>query len=286
MHRGISAILMAVGLAATATAADAESLLERGAYLMHSIVACGNCHTPQGPEGPLPGMELAGGVPFGDFGPSVVSANITPDKETGVGGWSEEELGRAIREGIRPDGTLIGPPMPFEFYRGISDADLAAIIAYLRSVPAVKNSVPRSSYPFPLPASYGEPAKSVVAPPESDRLAYGAYLGTIGHCLHCHTPLRSDRPEMDHARLGAGGLTLTGPWGEVVSANITPDSETGIGGWSDAEIKRAVAEGVRPDGSQLAGPMPTPYFARMTDADLDALVLWLRTLTPVHNPLR
>src|SRR5512139_3233667 len=120
--------------------------LERGRYLVESIVACGNCHTPQGPNGPLAGKTLAGGFLIEEKAFTAYAPNITPDPETGIGRWSEAQIATAIREGRRPDGSLIGPPMPIGFYRGISDSDLAAIVAYVRSVPAVSNRVPRTVY--------------------------------------------------------------------------------------------------------------------------------------------
>jgi len=120
---------------------QAETLLERGAYLMNSIVACGNCHTPQGPDGPLPGMELAGGLVIEDPAFTVRPPNITPDPETGIGTWTDDQIIAAIREGRRPDGRIIGPPMPIGLYRQMSDRDVQALVAYLRQVRPVRNQV-------------------------------------------------------------------------------------------------------------------------------------------------
>lgn len=119
-------LLIATGLfgLSNASTARAETDLERGRYLMNGVVACGNCHTPQTPDGPNNALELAGGFPI--VMPGVFTAyapNITPDVETGLGGWSDEDIIRAIREGVRPDGSIIGPPMPIEVYRGLSDRD-------------------------------------------------------------------------------------------------------------------------------------------------------------------
>jgi mono/diheme cytochrome c family protein len=168
----------ALALACLAGVASAETPLERGRYLVETIAACGNCHTPKGPNGPLPGMNLAGNQVIED-NPDfrAVAPNITPDRATGIGGWTDAQLARAIREGIRPDGSVIGPPMPFEFYRGLADDDLAAIVAYLRSVPAVANRAEKSTYRMPLPPAYGPPVGSVTAPPRSNPVAYGGYLG-------------------------------------------------------------------------------------------------------------
>ena len=145
LRRAVLAVASCAAAFAALPAAAEETPIERGRYLMQSIVACGNCHTPQGPDGPLPGMELAGGTPFELPGIRAYAANITPDPETGIGGWTDAQIITAIREGKRPDGTTIGPPMPIGMYRGMSDTDVKAIVAYLRSVPPVKNEVAASS---------------------------------------------------------------------------------------------------------------------------------------------
>jgi mono/diheme cytochrome c family protein len=266
-------------LAAAALApAAAQPTLERGRYLMHSIVACGNCHTPQGPNGPLAGKELAGGLPFEEKPFTAYASNITPDKETGVGRWTDAQLVTAIREGRRPDGTLIGPPMPIGLYRGISDSDVAAIVAYLKSVPAVRNPVPKSVYRMPLPPTYGPPVGAVAQPSRNDKLAWGRYLaGPLGHCIECHsTPGPQGTPDFEQ-HLGEGGMSFAGPWGVSIATNITPK---GLAAYSDAALKTVITTGVRPDGSRLKPPMGTPYYAKMSAADLDALVAYLRSLPP------
>lgn len=265
-----------VSLAAGAPA-RAETLLERGTYLMRGIVACGNCHTPKGPQGELPGMELAGSflMEIPEF--TAYAPNITPDVETGIGGWSDAQIVAAIREGKRPDGSLIGPPMPIALYRGLSDRDVQAIVAYIRNAKPVKNAVPKSVYNIPLPPAYGPPVTSVAEVPRGDRLAYGAYLaGPLGHCIECHSPMGPQGPDWQN-RLGAGGFEFPGPWGISVSPNITP---VGLAEWSDDHIKQAVTRGKRPDGSPMLPPMPYGYYRNVAAEDLDALVAYLRTLPP------
>lgn len=281
MRCGVAAAVVVLCLGQGAQAETApETPLERGKALMNGIVACGNCHTPQGPNGPVPGMELAGGTPFDEKPFTAYASNITPDPETGIGRWTDEQLMTAIREGKRPDGSLIGPPMPYEFYRHLSDNDVRAIVAYLRSVPAVKNAVPRSVYRMPLPAAYGPPVGSVPEVPRTDAVAYGAYMaGPLGHCLECHTPMLPDG-RRDMTRAGLGGEHFTGPWGTTVSRNITSDKEHGLGLWTDAQIKRAITEGVRADGTRLGPPMGFHFYKNIDEADLTALVAYLRTLPP------
>jgi mono/diheme cytochrome c family protein len=270
---GAWAALLGAALVA-AGAAAAQTPLERGRYLVETIAACGNCHTPKGPQGDLPGLALAGGMVIEEPPFRAVTSNITPDPETGIGRWTDAQIARAIREGLRPDGSLIGPPMPIELYRGLSDADLAAMVAYLRSVLAVRNAVGRSEYRMPLPPNYGPPVAGVAAPADTP-VARGAYLaGPLGHCIECHTPMLPTG-QRDWSRTGAGGPPLNGPLGPVVPPNLTP---TGLGGWTDAEILRAVTQGVSRDGRQMAPPMGYGYYARMTAADQADLVAYLRSL--------
>lgn len=266
-------------------AARAETLLERGDYLVNGIVACGNCHTPQGPDGPVEGMEFAGQLvmewePFTAYAP-----NITPDPETGIGGWSKDDIVRAIREGLRPDGSLIGPPMPFGLYRGISDEDAEAIATYVLSVAPVKNEMPASEYRIPLPERYGPPVEKVVAPPRDDELAYGAYLaGPLGHCIECHTPFVEGHPDFEN-QLGAGGFAIPGPWGIAVTANITPHPTDGIDPTvTDEQLAAMIRTGLRPDGAPMMPPMGYHYYASIEDADMKALIRYIRSLEPKPSP--
>ncbi|MBW6399949.1 cytochrome c [Roseomonas sp. HJA6] len=277
---GWAGLLACALLIAGPAMAQGGDRLARGRYLVESIAGCGNCHTPKGPQGDLPGMALAGGQVFDEPPFRAVASNITPDPETGIGRWTDAQIARAIREGIRPDGRIIGPPMPFELYRGISDDDLAAMVVYLRSVPAVRNAVPTSEYRIPLPPAYGPPVAQIPSPPANDQLARGAYLaGPLGHCVECHTPMMATG-QRDWTRIGAGGQPFNGPWGTSVARNITPDREHGIGDWTDAQIIRAVTQGVSADGRPLFPPMGYGYYARMTPADLADLLVYLRSLRP------
>jgi len=275
----------AFGVITTVCAAHAETPLERGTYLMHGIVACGNCHTPKGADfKPLIDQELAGGFVIEAPVFRAVAPNITPDKETGIGGWTDGQIVEAIRNGKRPDGTTIGPPMPIAFYRDMSDGDVTAIAAYLRAVKPVQNKVERSSYKSPLPPSYGPTVRHVPDPPAGDRLAYGHYLASaLGHCLDCHTPLLPTG-QNDMTRLGAGGNDLPGPGNTVVmSSNLTPGNPKGIASWTDAQVKAAIRAGHRPDGSPLVGPMAFDWYQNISDADLEILVGYLRSLKPVKT---
>jgi mono/diheme cytochrome c family protein len=279
MKNGIVGALVGALLAVPAVA---ETPVERGEYLVRGPMGCGNCHTPMGPEGFVMEQELGGRLV--DDIPEVFTAwapNITPAGR--IAEWSDAELARAIREGIRPDGSLIGPPMPFSMYRGLGDEDLAAVVAFLRTLPAVENEVPASTYHIPLPPAYGPPVESVTAPERGVTAEYGAYLaGPVSHCMECHTPMGPQGPMLDTA-LGQGGFEFHGPWGTSIASNLT-SSEDGLAGYSDDEIKAMVTQGVRPDGSAMMPPMPYGYLAQMTPEDLDAVVLYLRSLPPLPDP--
>ena len=262
----------------------AQTYRERGAYLVDALAACGNCHTRHDAASkPIPGMELAGGREFDIEAGHIVGPNITPDRDTGIGDWSIGQIVYALRNGKRPDGTLIGPPMPIEFYRELSDRDAEAIAVYLKSLKPVRHKVARSQYKVPMPPSYGLIVGHVGEPNPHDKIAYGAYLaGPVAHCMECHTP--RDGPRLDLSRLGAGGRDLPdlgNPEARTVSRNITSDPDAGLGKWSDADIKAAILLGHRPDGTKLARTMPFDSYNRMSSDDVNAIVDYLRTLKPL-----
>lgn len=281
MLSAVACLLSALVLPVTVNAAD--DLLERGTYLMESIVACGNCHTPKSADAqPIAGMELAGGFVIEEPAFKAYAPNITMDKETGIGNWTDEEIIRSIRDGLRPDGSVIGPPMPSFLYRDMSDRDARAIVAYLRTVKPVRNIVPKSEYHIPLPPSWGPPVGHVPDVSRDDPVAYGKYVTVaLGHCVECHTPIVKGKH--DFSLIGVGGNVYKGAFGldvATVSVNITPHRTLGIGNWTDEQIKQAVTDGIRPDGRRLAPVMAFPYYKKISDADLDAMVTYLRSLKP------
>ena len=267
----------------------ASDVLGRGEYLVESIVGCGNCHDGRDDSGALvPGLEYAGNFVIAEEGFTAYAPNITPDPETGIGNWTDAEVERAIRQGIAKDGHIMGPPMAFPYYNGISTDDMAAIIAYIRSRPAVHREVPKSNYDIPLPPSWGDaPTGRIEAPPRSDEVAYGHYLAhNLGHCTQCHTPLVNGVE--DFSRTGAGMNIYPMPFGypwSAISANITSDPEVGLGAWTDDEIKRAITMGISRDGRMLLPFMAFSFYDKISDEDLDAIVAYLRSLPPTRaNP--
>jgi len=156
----ILAICAGAALVMPERAASAETLLQRGAYLTKSVAACGRCHTPRNAESqPIAGMEMAGGTEFDDADLGhVVAPNITPDPATGIGRWTQAQIVNAIRNGVRPDGTIIGPPMPFSAYDDLSDRDANAIAAYLRSIKPIRHAVANRSIKSRCPKATVQPS--------------------------------------------------------------------------------------------------------------------------------
>jgi mono/diheme cytochrome c family protein len=275
---------VAVFSAVQPAAAQDKNLLARGRYLANGPVACANCHTPRGPDmALLPNMSYAGGFKIVDPAFEVYTANITPDKDTGIGAWTDAQIITAIREGKTREGKINFPPMPVPTYNNMSDGDVKAIVAFLHTIKPIRHEVPQSKYNIPQQAM--PPAKGLPAPSRKDKVAYGRYIVTaLAHCFECHSgPDAHGAPDLEH-NLGSGGFLITlAPGATVMTPNITPDPETGIGKWSDADIKKALTQGVRPDGRHLAPPMPFPFFKNMTNGDLDAVIAFLRTISPIKR---
>ena len=279
-----------------ASTAAAETPVERGAYLVETILACGNCHTPKAADGqPILARNLSGGLAFDTPGFAATASNITPDRETGIGDWTDAEIKRVLTEGVRPararlPGVPLAPVMPAGFYKAMLPADLDAVVAYLRSVPPLRNAVPEPEYKMPLEHQpYPDAERRYDAKGMADPVTRGTYLATIGHCMECHSTFVRGR--IDYAKgLGRGGRHFgaslvqgfPASWQGSVAPNITPHPTAGIGAWSDDEIKRAIARGIGRDGRTLQAPMGFAWYAGLREDDLTALVAWLRSLLPLE----
>jgi len=226
-------------------------------------------------------MNLAGGLVFSGSGFRWVAPNITSDSETGIGRWTDDQIVTAMREWQRPDGSLLGPGMAVDMYRKLSDRDVRAIVAYLRTTPPVKHVITEhSTYSFALDPYV--PVASVPDPADNPE-SRGAYLaGPVAHCIGCHTPFVPNERRKDWSRTGAGGVIFEGPWGVVLTANITSDKEHGIGNWTDQQIIRAITQGVSADGRELAPPMrgQSAALSQLTPRDLQDLIAYMRSLPP------
>ena len=179
------------------TEAFAATQLERGSYLVNTIMACGSCHSPRDAQGQLtPDNALSGGIKFTTPAFIATAPNITPDGETGLGTWTDEEIKRALIEGVRPDhGPMAGTPlaavMPANFYKGLLPADIDAIVVYLRSLKPVRNQVADPEYKAPVKREpYPDAERGFSDASPSDPITRGKYLATIGHCMECHATCR------------------------------------------------------------------------------------------------
>jgi mono/diheme cytochrome c family protein len=293
--RGHVIAAAACGLYALSQAgAFAETQIERGSYLVNTIMACGNCHTPRDSQGKLiPDKALSGGLTFTTPAFVATARNITPDRETGIGTWTDEEIKRALMQGTRPDhGRLAGVPlaavMPTNFYKALLPTDLDAIVVYLHSVKPVRNEVSDPEYKAPAKREpYPDAERGFADATFSDPVTRGKYLVTIGHCMECHAARTGAAADFTNG-LGRGGRPI-GPalvhgldpaWQGSVAANITPDPTAGIGAWSDDEIEAAITKGIARDGRQLKPPMAFSFYAQMKDGDVRDIVAYLRTLPP------
>ncbi len=262
--------------------------LDRGRYIFNSLAACVDCHSAHDfshKDHPvLTTMQGAGQVmPDADLPGRVVAPNLTPDSETGAGTWTDDQLARAIREGIGHDGGALFPMMPYENYRAMSDEDLASVIVYMRSLAPVHHELPKTKIVFPvkyLMRSVPQPITAPVSAPDQPTPAQrGAYLVKLASCSDCHTPM--DRGQ-SLAGLGfAGGQVFTGPWGTTVSANITPDA-SGIGYYDEALFIQVLRTGYV-KARKLDAFMPVEQYKGLSDDDLKAIFAYLRTLKPVKH---
>jgi mono/diheme cytochrome c family protein len=261
--------------------------LARGDYLANAI-GCLFCHSEHDWEKtgwPIPPGRNADGelVPFLDLPGRVIASNLTPDPETGAGNWTDDQLARAIREGIGHDGRALFPMMPYQRFRHMSDEDLASVVVYLRSLPPVHHELPATKLIFPvkyLIRNAPQPVTApVTAPDPSDRVAWGKYMATIAGCEDCHTP--NDRGKDIPGMNFAGGMVVRTAWAQAAAANITPDA-SGISYYDEATFLKAMRTGYV--GARKLSPiMPVTVYRNMTDDDLKAIFAYLRTVKPVKH---
>lgn len=269
--------------------------LARGKYLVEGLLQCPFCHSDidfsKRPAVPFPGKKF-GGYVFPDYESGmpkpnlIVAPNISPDPEYGAGTWKDADFVRALRRGIGHDGRTLFPLMPYEFFRNLSDEDLASVIVYVRSQPASHVKEPKIELTDEIKKAFKplDPLPHVPEPDRSDRVAYGKYLVTVGHCAGCHSTYDDKGnaiPGMDFA----GGGALVGDWngdGKVVTVNalnLTPDA-SGIGYYSEDMFIDVLRHGGFKT-RQLSSIMPWVFFRNLSDDDLKAMYAYLRTLKPV-----
>jgi len=261
--------------------------VQRGQYIFVSH-ACIDCHAEHVSKelgsALAPDAHPAGAVMALEGLPGrLVASNLTPDRETGLGDWSDDEISRAIREGVDRNGRALFPMMPYTAYHSMSDDDVAALVAYLRSLPAVRRELPPTQIDFPvkyLINNAPEPiTHPVMGPDPEDPVAVGKYLTTTTACGECHTP--SDRGKAITGMDLAGGVSFTTGEYRAASANITPDA-SGIGYYDEALFIEAMRTGVV-RARKLNPAMPYEYFKNFSDRDLKAMFAYLRTVPPVKH---
>jgi mono/diheme cytochrome c family protein len=271
---------------AQGTSATSEEIA-RGKYVFGATGGCG-CHTVRDQPVNAGGRKYDG--PFG----TIYSTNITPDRDTGIGGWTDAQIIAAIRLGRRPNGERLIPVHPYVIFNGMAEGDLQALVAFLRTLPPVRRANRPKKITVPLfesvflPAWLAAFAPRETPPPTAPTtgLARGEYLvRAVGHCGECHTP-RTLTMATDNSRFLGGNPN--GPEDSPVP-NITPDPETGIGKWSEEEIAWYLATGNRPDGDVAGGLMGEVIegtlagFKDLTKADLHAIAKYLKSVSAVRN---
>jgi mono/diheme cytochrome c family protein len=259
-------------------------VVKRGEYLARAA-DCMVCHTAPG------GAQYAGGFAFlTPFG-VLYSTNITPDKETGIGNYTDQDFLDAVQRGVRRDGSHLYPAMPFPSYTYMTDSDALAIKAYLFSLPVVHAAATENTLPFPFnqrwlmgfwSAFFNKNRRFEPNTAQSPEWNRGTYIAeALAHCGECHTP-RNLAFALDNRNKFAGAVTAG--W---YAFNITSDKGSGIGAWSDDELRGYLAAGHASDRGTAAGPMGEAVdqsFKDLAASDIPALVTYLRTVPPIASP--
>lgn len=277
-----------------------DKVMARGEYLVNHVANCIDCHSKRdltkygAPV--IPGTEGGGGfafIPAYGVPGTVYGRNITPDPETGIGSWTDDEILRAMTQGINNKGDTLFPLMPYTNFNRMAKDDLLSIIAYLRTLKPIKNTIPARQLMVPIGMVY--PGKVLqpsvdgnMRPPETDKIHYGQYLVTFAACGNCHSPETPQGPDM--TRMFAGGRTFDAGSFKVTSANITPDSATGIGTWTEERfLNKFLPYREEKNYNFIAGKqntmMPVSTLAGMKDDDLKAIYAFLHSIKPISNKI-
>jgi mono/diheme cytochrome c family protein len=288
-----------VGKAPDIRVESSEANIARGKYLANHVMVCIGCHSERNWEefaGPAKeGTQGQGGELFDQrvgLPGAYYAANITPH---GIKDWTDGEIFRAITTGVRKNGKAIFPIMPYEGYREGDEQDIKCVIAYLRTLQSIDKNVPESHSDFPMNFiinTIPQKADLKPRPSETDTKAYGKYLVSIGGCRSCHTPF--DKGEYDNDKMFGGGRVFALPGGNVTSANISPDPETGIGNWTkEAFVNRfkAYVDSNNSPLHQKVSPtdfntvMPWTFYSGMTAEDLGCIYEYLRSVQPIQQQI-
>ena len=281
-----------MGVPVVVYAQASKDLVAKGQYIFAVAGGCA-CHTE--PKGTPHAGARAFPIPFG----TVYSTNITQDKETGLGDWTDQQIHDAMVKGIRKDGSRILPVMPYEKYSGMAQEDRQAMIAYMRTLKPVKKATPALKTWAPFARSLGTPlflqvfGKSYAAPPQAPKsgIQRGRYLvDHVALCGDCHTP-RNFIGAPNLSLYMAGASEKNGPLGEAVP-NLTPDKETGIGDWRRQDIAELLLTGIKPDSDNVQGLMyeviqGTPHgYKDMKKEDALAIADYIKSIPAIKNKVK
>lgn len=266
--------------------------LDRGKYLATAVTGCMFCHSDLQIAEPGTGItfdpstEGAGRSMAADGLPFLHSVNLTPDKGTGIGNYTDDALARAIREGIGNDGRALFPMMPYSNFRHMSDEDLASVVVYLRSLKPIQRDHPKPTTPFPLNRLINnapQPVESPVPQPDlSTPVKRGEYMTLMAGCSDCHTPMNDRGEFLEHLKFAGGGIVqLEGIRPTVASKNLTP-ATNGIPYYTEELFLETLRTG-RVRERQLSDLMPWKFYRNMTDEDLKAIFAYLKTVKPVEH---
>lgn len=282
-------VLMVAASTVQAASENEQDLIKRGEYLSRAG-DCIACHTKENG-----GKPYAGGYEFPMPMGKIISSNITPSKNFGIGNYTQADFNRAVREGVAPDGTRLYPAMPYTEYSKITDEDMHALYVYfMKGIAPIEEKPAEETvlkFPFNLPgvmrvwnALFLDTKTFQPNPHASAEINRGQYLVEgLAHCTSCHTP-RNAMLAVDNSK-NLEGATVGG-W---FAPNLTSDPVSGIGGWSNEELVQYLRTGRVEGKGQAGGGMAEAVqnsFQHMTEADLQAIASYLKTVKPVRNPLQ
>lgn len=270
------------------------SMIARGEYLANHVTVCIDCHsirdTGHFSMPVVPGTEGGGaGFPFSktEFVPGeVMPPNITP---AALKDWSDDDIIKAITRGINKKGDTIFPIMPYHSYSKLAKSDVLSIVAYIKTLKPIERTTMPRRLEVPLSIFGPLPDRNLdnnKIPDPADKVAYGGYLVTAAACADCHTPMGPKGP--DFSKVFSGGTVFENPVFKVAVANITPDTATGIGAWTEEMFvskfkNNASAEALNLRPGRQNTFMPWYMYGKMKDEDLKAMYAFLRTMKPIKN---
>lgn len=311
LQRDMALLILLAAAAAGCGSTDvspADAKRGRGEYIVQHVAACIDCHTPRLPNGELDKTRLLAGAPFADLVPgddtqgAISAPNLTPDA-TGLQTWTDDQIKNAFQNGVDADGQPLFPIMPYFVFHNMNADDADAVVAYLRSIPAVHNEIPERQplgFPFtqpaqPIPANAIPNTTLPASDPHYQNAVHGRYLAAMaGVCIECHSkpnqgpvPVHLDSLFAGGRGFGASELGLPAPpFPDVIySANITPDA-SGIHDFTPEDVRRLLQQGIDEEGHGICPPMPVgPFgaFGGLTDADALDLGWYVTTLPPIAN---